>query len=237
MIDRTRGQETRQRILEEACKVFGEKGFRDATHAEICKFAGANVAAINYYFGTKEHLYKAVFEHLSGLAETLYPFDQGISESASPEEQLHAFVRAFLGRVFDPEQLRYLHRIRMAEMFDPTGLLDEVMDQHLAKDRGHILGILRQLLGAGVPERDLSWCEMSIVGQCLMVAHGPRDDRHKDIFGFNEAGVDLLAGHIKDFSLAGVEAIRRKRNSHADSTHLTSGAKPPRLEEDDEQSH
>ncbi|MFA6240393.1 MAG: CerR family C-terminal domain-containing protein [Candidatus Hydrogenedentales bacterium] len=237
MIDRTRGQETRQRILEEACKVFGEKGFRDATHAEICREAGANVAAINYYFGTKEALYRAVFEHLSVLAETLYPFTQGVSESASPEDQLHAFVRAFLGRVFDPDQLKHLHRIRMAEMFDPTGLLDEVMDQHLAKDRGHILGILRQLLGTGVPERDLSWCEMSIVGQCLMVAHGPRDDRHKDIFGFSEAGVDLLAEHITDFSLAGVEAIRRKSNSATAWAHHTSGANTTRLEEDDEQFH
>ncbi len=237
MTDRTRGQETRQRILEEACKVFGERGFRDSTHADICARAGANVAAINYYFGTKEALYRTVFEYLSGKSEALYPFDEGVPKNGTPEARLHAFIRAFLRRVFDPDELRNLHRIRMAEMFDPTGLLDEVMDQQLNKDRSYILGILRELTGPETPTRSLEWCEMSIVGQCLMVAHGPRDDRHQDIFGFNVAGVDLLAEHILEFSLAGVAAICGRSNASAAEAHLSLGANTNRLGNDDEQSH
>lgn len=206
----SRGQETRQRILEEACKLFGEKGFRDATHAEICSKAGSNVAAINYHFGSKEALYRAVFEHLSQRAEELYPFDEGLAPDASPEQRLYTFILAFLRRSFDPERLTHLHRIRMSEMFDPTGLLDEVMERQLASDRSRILGILRELMGPDVPQRAVEWCEMSVVGQCLMVAHGPRDHRHKDIFGISEVGIDRVAQHICEFSLAGVETVARK---------------------------
>ena len=48
---------TRAQLLEAACQVFAEKGYRKATIAEICKRGGANIAAVNYYFGNKETLY------------------------------------------------------------------------------------------------------------------------------------------------------------------------------------
>ena len=51
------GQETRHKILETACAAFAEKGYRDATNAEICQRAQVNSAAINYHFGSKDALY------------------------------------------------------------------------------------------------------------------------------------------------------------------------------------
>lgn len=210
MSDRTRGQDTRQRILEEACKVFGEKGYRDATHAEICQRAGANVAAINYYFGTKEELYKAAFEHLAEKADAYYALDGGLPPTAAPAKRLYAYIRAFLSRMFDPERLGSLHRIRMAERFEPTGILDETLARRLAEDRAQILGILRELLGPDVPQREVQWCEMSIIGQCFMAAPGPQDNGPAQLFGINAGILDALAEHICSFSLAGVKALRRK---------------------------
>ena len=128
MSERRRGQETKDRILEEACKVFAEKGYRDATHAEICRRAGTNVAAVNYYFESKEALYRAAFEHLARKADTLYPLDGDLPPTAAPEERLRAFIHAHLSRMFDPKRLGHLHRIRMAEMFDSTGLLTQQME-------------------------------------------------------------------------------------------------------------
>jgi len=56
-------QETRQRLLEAAAEVFAQKGFWEATHAEICAKARANTAAVNYHFGSKENLYVEAWKH------------------------------------------------------------------------------------------------------------------------------------------------------------------------------
>ncbi len=48
------GQQTRERIIDAACNVFGERGFRDATHEMICEKAEANRAAINHHFGEEK---------------------------------------------------------------------------------------------------------------------------------------------------------------------------------------
>ncbi len=47
MAKRKDGKQTRQRMLDIACQVFADKGFREATVADICRRAGANVAAVN----------------------------------------------------------------------------------------------------------------------------------------------------------------------------------------------
>jgi len=215
MIGRRRGEDSKARVLEAACKVFAEKGYRDATHAEICRRAGINAAAINYYFASKESLYRAAFERLTEKAEISHPLDGGLPASSPPERRLHAFIYAHLSRMFDPVRLGYLHHIRMGEMFEPTGLLDDLLERTLARARRQILGILRELLGPQVPERDVAWCEMSIVGQCFMGAPGPRDKGPRVVFGLSASDVDRLADHILRFSLAGVRAIREKNEKAA----------------------
>ena len=53
-------QETRARLLNAAARLFAERGFAKVTVRDICKKARANVAAVNYHFGGKDGLYRAV---------------------------------------------------------------------------------------------------------------------------------------------------------------------------------
>ena len=60
-----RGEETRGRILEAALDLFAASGFDGASTRTIAERAGVNLPAIQYYFGSKEGLYRAVVEQFS----------------------------------------------------------------------------------------------------------------------------------------------------------------------------
>ena len=51
---------SRQRLLAAAGEVFAEKGLKGGTVREICTRAEANLAAVNYYFRSKEELYEEI---------------------------------------------------------------------------------------------------------------------------------------------------------------------------------
>jgi AcrR family transcriptional regulator len=55
----------RSRLLEAGLGIFSEKGLKGATVREIARAAGQNVAAIAYYFGSKEQLYRAIVEGIA----------------------------------------------------------------------------------------------------------------------------------------------------------------------------
>jgi AcrR family transcriptional regulator len=208
MRTRKDGEETRQKILEAACEVFGEKGYHEATHAEICERAGVNTAAINYHFGSKDGLYEAVWKQGVQQADALYPLDGGLAPDAPAEDRLRTTVHSLLRRKTDQHRLGHFHSIRMMEMSHPSGLLDKAISDLRERARTHLFGILDDLLGPGATRKEVELCEMSIISQCLM-AHGhPRRGMHGPPWKESIENLDDLADHIVRFSLAGIEAIR-----------------------------
>jgi AcrR family transcriptional regulator len=65
-----RGEETRRRILDIALQLFATSGFDGASTRMIAERAGVNLPAIQYYFGSKEGLYRAVVERISHELQT-----------------------------------------------------------------------------------------------------------------------------------------------------------------------
>jgi AcrR family transcriptional regulator len=59
--------ETRERILKTAEQLFADKGFNRVTLRELTEAAGANLAAVNYYFGSKDQLLIALVRRAARL--------------------------------------------------------------------------------------------------------------------------------------------------------------------------
>ena len=55
--------DTRERLLRVACRRFADFGYQETRIQDVCRLAGANIAAVNYHFGGKEGLYRAVWDH------------------------------------------------------------------------------------------------------------------------------------------------------------------------------
>jgi len=207
---RTDGIETRKRILHAACEVFAERGYRDATVAGICRKAGANSAAINYHFNDKETLYIEVWRQSAEEAMALYPIDGGVSASAPARKRLRGFLVALLKRMMDRGRLGMFHRLRMMEMANPSGLIDRVRWKALQPMREYLHDLLGELLGPHTTEQELNYCELNLVGPCLMAQLTSQPKRSGAPL-FPAVDVESFADHCTEFVLAGVKSVRSNR--------------------------
>ncbi len=206
MAARRDGEGTRRRILASACDVFCEKGFRGATHAEICRRSKANSAAINYHFRSKEALYVEAFKVAIGKSLERHPADGGIPEEAPAEERLRGRIAALIRRIADPGNKVFdmLHK----EMSDSTGLLKGPMDETISMIRSGMRQAIAGTLGPGASEKELDLCLMSVMAQCLHPAvHGKR---RKDAKGEPPSGAEELAEHAAEFCLDALKARRER---------------------------
>lgn len=201
------GESTRKRILEAALVLFGEKGYRDSTNAEVCEKAGANIAAVNYHFRTKEQLYRAVCEHAIESMRAMYPPGGNAGVEASPEERLRAHIEAVILRSRVKGPLQYYHNLRMIETFNSTGLVDDLWDAWFGLHREITGEILRALLGESVGEDEILRCQMSLMSQCYIANSSYVPGRSHHVAADHLQDKDAVIEHIYQFTLAGIHAV------------------------------
>jgi AcrR family transcriptional regulator len=90
--------DTKSELLEAAERLFAEHGIARSSLRAITREAGANVASVNYHFGSKEGLVKAVFAHRLGPLnrERLALLDRCL-KSAKGDPDLKCVLRALVG--------------------------------------------------------------------------------------------------------------------------------------------
>lgn len=65
-----RGGDTRKRLIDEAERLFGERGIHGVTLRDINKAAGQrNESALHYHFGSKHDLVQAIMKHRSTIID------------------------------------------------------------------------------------------------------------------------------------------------------------------------
>lgn len=206
---------TRERVLEAACKAFADKGYRDTTVAEICRRAGANIAAVNYHFGSKEALYRQAWQWAHRAMLDAFPADGGVDPRAAAEQRLRGRIRSTLQRALSEDGLEY--RIMSHEMANPMGLLEQVIQDTIRPLAEATEGILRELLGPAADRQVVRLCAASVIGPCLHVMRRQRMQRRLGRRPWFARGtLEALVEHFTTFSLAGVREVGRRIAAQAD---------------------
>jgi len=92
-----RGEETRARIITTALLVFGAQGYDHASTRQIAASAGVNPPALQYYFDSKEGLYRACVQTIiDRVWEVLAPAMQQAQEALAAGSD-EAALAALLG--------------------------------------------------------------------------------------------------------------------------------------------
>src|SRR4030066_2365358 len=86
-----RDRQTEEKIFESATEVFIEKGMDGARMQDIADHARINKSLLHYYYRTKDHLFNAVFEMITG--QMFKKFAPVFDENLSLEEKIRFFFR------------------------------------------------------------------------------------------------------------------------------------------------
>jgi len=197
---------TRERILTVACEVFAKQGFRNATVREICQKAGVNLAAVNYYFTSKENLYEEVCRRLFGLSDEHADPRFSLDGAATPEDKLKTFIRDLLVSLFSQDRSHFRHMIVGREMVDPTSALAIVVKGMIKPRFEQLYAVVGSLLGDSAQDEVVRKCCLSITGQCLYYRFAlPVVHKLNPQQKFDHRGLEQLAEHIAQFSLNAIK--------------------------------
>ncbi len=209
----TRIAESKDRLLDAAERLFAARGFAAASVRDITHAARCNVAAVNYYFGGKENLYREVFRR--GLAllrdrrvESIRRAMASAGGEVTLERLLEEFASAFLAPVLSHSDGESTIELLAREWLDPHLPRDVFQDELVGPVREALAEAIQETC-PGIDRARARQCVQSIVAQLVQVIH------HRRLFGTSGEWsrtpyrLEDVATHIVRFSSAGTRACAR----------------------------
>jgi TetR/AcrR family transcriptional regulator, regulator of cefoperazone and chloramphenicol sensitivity len=178
----TRGDITRDALIQAAIEVFGRDGFNAASTRAISETAGVNLALIGYHFGGKPGLYLAALRFIAArVIERMGPLVAAIEADLAAAEQkrsskrsaerarsaLQELIGAFVGMLASDESAAWA-RLILREQQNPSDGFDVLYHGFMHR----LLGITSRLVARA---RDLDAASdeckltaMTILGQAVV---------------------------------------------------------------------
>jgi len=195
----------RLRILQTAAELFADHGYKATSVRAICEGAHVNVAMVNYYFHSKEELHLAAFEHARLLA-ALVPDE---SAAGSPEAQLRQAISELVLTMLSSGPSSLFARLVARELVEPTAAMAQLAEQHVLPQHAQFTGLVRAVVGPGLPAAVVQKCVLSVIGQVVFYARSR--SVHELVapeITYDVAGLAAIAQHIADFTLAALAGLQ-----------------------------
>ena len=202
--------ESKRRLLDAAEQLFAERGFDSVSVRDVTQQANANVAAVNYHFGSREGLIALVVtryvtpindERLLRLdaLEAKWP-----GKVVPVEELIDAFVRPLVGMVRKSELSERLFCKLMGRVFSLQGeaLPPMVEEQTKAVVDRFIKAFGRAL--PGLPEEDVIWRIHFMVGSVIHLLLNQEMLFRLTSGASGSPGMEAVIGRLIRFAAAGL---------------------------------
>ncbi|HTM98194.1 MAG TPA: TetR family transcriptional regulator [Pedobacter sp.] len=188
-------------ILNAAELLFSEFGFEGTSTRQIAKESGANMAMINYYFGSKEGVFLEIME--SRISSFKSHLDLINEQQIPAREKLLKVIDQYTARIFGNINFhKMMHRelslIQRPEMFSK---IKEAMSSNRL--------VIEKIIESGIAEGtfrqvDVRMTIASFMGSIILIATSPSkviDDPNFDINNEKqkEGLKKRLVAHLQDF--------------------------------------
>lgn len=153
--------ETREAILNAAQQLFAERSFTQVSVREITDAAGLGIAAINYHFGNKEGLVRALFRRIAPelIDERRRLLAAAVAVEGDATERVRAILYALVAPVIRWSALPETQALKVP--FVARMRLDGPADlrEMALADTGHLKRFVRALQQAlpHLPPREIFW--------------------------------------------------------------------------------
>jgi AcrR family transcriptional regulator len=210
-------QSTQLQLLESAGQEFAEKGFERTTARAICERAGANTAAVNYYFGGIEGLYAAVLEEARNRVFSIDAISAAVAGKTDPKARLEAVIALVARALTGPLSSSWVLRVLGREIVAPSPAMVEMKEKVIlprARILRHFVGDLMKL-----PEDHPAvarGCISIMAPICMLILADRRMlKRALPSFGLGPTDAEALGRHLTQYALAGLEAVARDARKDA----------------------
>jgi len=198
------------RLLDAAEQLFSDHGFEGAGVRDIASAADCNIAAINYYFGTKDKLYTEVWRRqlLQMRNARLQAIEQVMSESGGKpalEDLLRSFANAFVGPFRDESRSRRFMNLMAREMIDQRVPVNMFIDEVVKPTMGAIREALLRAC-PGLEESRIPLLIVFLAGQLMHVVHVKTMFEQAETEEIPPFDLNEVVDHIVKFSAAGIRA-------------------------------
>ena len=203
------GTATRERLLKTAIRLFSQRGFEHVAVRDICREAGANLAAVNYHFGDKLGLYMAVVDVAVGIALEINALTMLPGTLHSAEDRFRHYVHVYVGQLMNVDaRTSWCHELIQHEQVDPTPAANVFFEKAIRPRIAYLGGVIAELIGCPPDDARVSRSVAGVQAQCLFYRPDPFRVAVLGEWPVRGDSPRAVADHIIAFSLAGIHAIR-----------------------------
>src|SRR5215475_8238558 len=194
---------TREKIVKAAARAFAREGYEGASIRAIVADAEVNQAAINYHFGSKEGLYRAVLQ--TALRALMSDDDAPQSAKLSREAALRRFVRRQLRPMTARDELSDYVRIFNWETLKPSPVFRKFMARETAPVFAAATELVRRFLPNRATDQQAVVGALWLFGQCSVFVRNAEQLANPPLrLKIDERFVDRLADTIATWAADGL---------------------------------
>ena len=228
-------QETSERLIAAAERLFAEHGYSGVSVRMIAATAGVNWSLLGYYFRGKEGLLSEVYrrhcDDLNSARMRLLQETRANGRQPRLEEILNAFIRPALAVARDEDGQTAFIRLRAILAAENSTLLDKLVSENFDVSSTTFIHALRECL-PHLTADEILWRFHFMLGTIYYTASGPHRIREFSNGRCDPSDIEENLHHLIPFLSAAfrapsVKPVRGSQNSRGRAKRSGRGASSP----------